>query len=446
MSRIKLRSVEFGFSLAKSALKTYPSLREIRDFRNRVRNHTKYINNEELIILRFPQELVITYLDRSKLPYKTIKNCRKYKSTRGQLLYDRIDFGDKGCKITLFVPHSHNDIPSYESNIEIEVPSFVDLWENYWKDTDKPESFTTLLHIDSKGMIVTKAYLDQRLTEALQSTVVLPSQIKTGREAAMLQILQELEIQVPKILGFNADKTAFAMDLISGKPLLDWMQVNRLTDKDIDNIANLVINTQKKLDSKKDVIAESFPPYPAHTGNVTLLLKETIERVSDHLWAPQLQGEMRTKFKKLAQVLSDRFSENPEYYTADDAIYGDFAVNNIMRGERGNLTLIDPIISIGRRSMDLGRLGRSIIARNIEAFQKYFPKILSKYNEMSNSPVSSTEITDMLCVDLLRILSLLLKIPDDQLSRFPSYIQKISRDKLGLYVDDIIPRLLENGI
>lgn len=445
MSRQECAAAELTFSEAKSALGLSPSLTEVKGFRDKLSTPNGLIQHENPIVLRFPQELVLAYLGRANKPFTKVENARRYTSGDNQLSYDRIDYEVGENTVTLFTPHTRNDI-TLGNSFDIYVPPFDTLWKNYWEEEGKPESFTTLLHVDSKGMTVTKAYLDQRLTEALRSDKVSPSQIKTGREVAMLKMLQELGIRAPKVLGFNADKTAFAMEFISGQVLLDWMYQNELSDKDVYRIANLAVQTQKRLDTKKEVVGESFPPYPAHTGNITLFLNETLERVSDEQWAPHLQGEMRSKFQNLVRTMEGRFSEKPEYYEANDAIYGDFAVNNIMKDPRGELILIDPILSKGRRSMDLGRLGRSILARNIDAFHKYFPRILSKYNVLSDSPVSSQEVTDMLCLELLRILSLLLKVPDDQLDRFPGYIKEVSRDKLGLYVDTIIPQLLENGI
>lgn len=335
---------------------------------------------------------------------------------------------------------------SCEQDVPLEIPTFLDLWQKYWTNHDKPESFTTLLDIDHSKGVVTKAYLEQRLTEALQSNSVIPSPSKTGREADMLQLLNRLQLPAPRVLAFNKDRTAFAMELVSGDLLLDWMLTNGLTAIDVNRISFLAWEIHNALATSREEIATLFPAFPGHTGDVTNLLKETHQRVNSAIWAPDLDSGLKNIFQQLVEKLVVRFSNNAHYFHATDAIYGDFAINNIMRQSDGKLVLIDPIICVGRRSMDLGRLGRSIIVRDISAFNQNFEQIIAGYNSLSEKQLPMEEIIDMLCVDLLRIMTLFLNIPDNQLNNFPSYIYEVSRVQLELYLTKIVPKLLKYEI
>jgi len=327
-----------------------------------------------------------------------------------------------------------------------DIPTFTELWQKYWSDEDKPESFTTLLSLDRVNCTVIKSYVDKRLTEALQTTYITPSPEKTIREASMLKLLDELGVNVPKITGFNKDKTAFSMIFIPGDPLMEWMDAHQLTDTEIEHVVKLLISVQTKLKSKKDVILNSFPPYPGHTGNVLLFLSETLKRIADKDWASSTDSLLKRKFIEIVDQLKNRIEAHSKYYQCNDVIYGDFVTRNIIRKPTGSLVLLDPILCIGRRSMDIARFGKSIVVRNIQLFNSKYEIILSTYNELSTHPVLREEVIDMLCIDLLRELSLYLNIPDSQLHRFPVFIKLASRDNLSLYLDKVIPNLFKDRV
>lgn len=326
------------------------------------------------------------------------------------------------------------------------IPEFPELWDAYWNDTNKPDSFSTLLNINRKEKLVSKAYVKHRLIEALQSNKPIPSSEKTGREAQMLYLLNSLDVPAPKILGINSSNTVMVMEYIDGSNLADLMIRHELTLADVNNIALLLSNIQAALISKKEEVASRFPVFPGHTGDVTKLLDEVYERTNDAAWAHKMDSTKKQKFRRRVALTRKQFLKKTVYYNLDSPIYGDYAVNNIIRTQDGKLEVIDPILCLGRRSMDLGRLGRSMVVQDIESFNLFFPLIISAYNKQSQFSVDFEEVLDMLCVDLLRILSLFLNIPENLLEKFPSYVTLVGRDKFDYYMDTVVPKIMRHEL
>ncbi len=323
----------------------------------------------------------------------------------------------------------------------IYIPQFSELWDRFEENRDKPESFTALLVTDQRRNLFYKAYLSERLSDALVRQKAVASPEKTRREAAMLEVLNLLNLPSPRYKGMNQGGSVLAMERVEGRIVSDLVDEGEFGKDDVEQIVNLASLVHCVLKENVNIVRQ-FLPFPNHTGDINLILEETVKRVNELAWARNINSNLKKKFTGQVKSLRERFSTKKHYQNCIEPIYGDFAVNNIIKSIDGRLILIDPILCMGRRSMDLGRLGRSIIIRNPKIFAREFSSMVAKYNVVAENAVEVDEVIDMMTADLMRILSLFLKIPNDLLGRFPEYIQTVRRHTFTKYVNEIIPKLL----
>lgn len=264
--------------------------------------------------------------------------------------------------------------------------------------------------IDTKGKVTTLA----------QTLVMRPSDnkiIKThlfGDHAHNIQfnIYEKTSLDFIAACGIPVPKNIKLLD--GGK----WLTMNYVGDDNLGVLLSSSVDVKTYLKelgglvrkfhdlcSKDWIIRNGFSikkPDPLFNAQCALNFKELT--LKNNANPPSNQRLNYKLFKTGVELASRMLDLNPQYLESPDVVYGDLKPDNVLIQD-GRSFLIDPLVSYGRRSCDLGKMVARLYLTDFESAEDNIGAFFEGYQV---SDLMKKEIYNMASLDMLNAYSRLL--------------------------------------
>lgn len=245
-----------------------------------------------------------------------------------------------------------------------------------------------------------------------------------------LEFLRDSSIIVPPKIELIENSSAIIMDYVEGVSIdtLIKEKSSALSSVFI-KLGNLLTNLHKTLSlvsSNKDILIKNEELNYHCARNFQFMSLPNFLALGN--------GKSEKILKQLAQTANKAIERHPEVLGCEDVIYGDFKPENIIWSfQDEKVYLIDPMLALGRRSCDIGK----IISRTILADSGVIDNELSEFIKIIRSHYGikiMRESQMMAAFDILNFISRMISTRDKRIDEYTIRSMKV------------IPNLLEGKL
>lgn len=302
---------------------------------------------------------------------------------------------------------------------------FID--RNMWQQIIPTTANTLVAKYDSSTIHKAHIFEDQQYYNAQATTY----------EYHSLRWMQDLKIRVPSKIKLIEDNCLLSMEYIDATCMSD----TPLEDE-------LMYRAGKQLHDTHHTFSQSSKPrnftisQPDHSLNAQCALNfsyMTKRWLDNDLREKIAQDELSTQFLHWVEKASDILTNNPSYLSSIDIIHGDFKPDNLLIHADNSLTCIDPLLTYGRLSCDIGKmLARAILLEPHRA-DSIVISFLKGYGTLTNS--ERREIAHMIVFDTLNTYSRILAKKTVSTTNSVS-IQK-TKMNIGYVLNNVLPEIMK---
>src|SRR3989344_4509438 len=427
---------ELPYSKAKDAIKRSKSQDDIRTARS-------YINELEKGRFEAPRvfpgarELLEAYVARKSLPYELRHSARVYLSQAGKIQYDAVAVGTDRHKTHLFgISENETHMPVQGLQIREFNTVMADA------PLDQP-SVTNIVHIDDGGLVVYKAFLNKAMAVlSRENKSRWDAEDDTGKavnEVEQLAVLAKAlanntTLCAPCVLGRS--DAVVAIEFMQGDNLGELVSRNAVSAAQYRQIGRGLYELHEALAKTKDGTETQYPSPIWHSANTITFFDSTAVKLSEQNQRALEGLGLLERFLEMRRKAEDVLVNNSHYRNFSDLIYGDFKDENMIAVPTGKFAIFDPMICMGRRSMDVGGFLRSVLFKNPQAYADHHRHFIEGYTPDHGGPVYEKEIAHMTGIGLLNMLRAFLTIPAESLHHFPPYVNSV-RQRNAFYFDFI---------
>lgn len=213
-------------------------------------------------------------------------------------------------------------------------------------------------------------------------------------EKESLDLLQSIGLSVPgkrKLLGQGR---YISMNYISGDTFGDLLSGGKDTLNISKKAGTLLRIFHDKINKNTDNLTIEI-----NTPNANLNAQCAIN--FNALTSKLCNEKLQSPFSKAVRLAEGIILKNPQYLQSPDIIYGDFKPDNLVVGSHG-IYLIDPHLSYGRLSCDVGKMISRLYLINPKKASENIDSFLSGYKPTANM---LREIRHMAGMDILNTYS-----------------------------------------
>lgn len=224
-----------------------------------------------------------------------------------------------------------------------------------------------------------------------------------------IQQLQKVNISTVKTLSISKDNSVIKMSKLSSALFADLLEENKTRKENFVELGIRLseIHSQLQTLNKEEII--KFEIDERFNSHCAINFKyKTAGWIKDEDFRRIEDNKLEKAFARSIKLALSVLEENKNYLSQETIIYGDFKPDNIFLDRNNELTFIDPLLSLGRRSCDLGKLGSRIFLLNKNIYVEHFTDFVSSYQNSSKVTIKRKEISHMMAFDLLNYFSKLL--------------------------------------
>jgi tRNA A-37 threonylcarbamoyl transferase component Bud32 len=253
------------------------------------------------------------------------------------------------------------------------------------------------------------------------------------QHAKQLKLMQKYDIPTIQKIDLIDDNSAILMDYIDGTPLNDFFR-----RKDVDfnfvfsRVVDAIANTHKSLnkisqDSNILICNDEFNYHCARNFQLMSL--------PNFLTLGETKSEK--KLKNLAKMAARVISSHRSLLNKNEVIYGDFKPENVIWCS-DNVYLIDPMLSLGKKSCDIGKMMSRLIMSNSGSIKMALPKFINAVQNKYGKKIVIESMV-MAAFDMLNLAS-------KMISTCQHYEKQEIIDKYTAKFNKLIPDLLTNKL
>ena len=253
------------------------------------------------------------------------------------------------------------------------------------------------------------------------------------QHANQLKLMQKCGIPTIQKIDLIDDNSAILMDYIDGAPLNDFFR-----RKDVDfnfvfsELVNAIANTHKLLNriSKDSSILICNNEFNYHCARNFQLMS-----LPNFLALGETKSEK--KLKILAKMAAKIISSHQSLLNKNDVIYGDFKPENVI-WSFNSVYLIDPMLSLGKKSCDLGKMMSRLMMSDSSSVKMALPKFIDAVQVKYGKKIV-VESMVMAAFDMLNLASRII-------STCQHHEKQEIIDKYAAKFSKLIPDLLTNKL
>ncbi len=258
-------------------------------------------------------------------------------------------------------------------------------------------------------------------------------------EKFSLDILKKLGVPVPGSRRLINRGRYLTMNYISGQTLGTRLTESENLKSQLRRLGMIIRSFHEEINSKKrDESPNETIKGPDSELNAQCALNFN-ELTLKHVLI-NADNPLNSLFIKATKLAAQVVQSNPDYLESPDIIYGDFKPDNILIGSR-NIYMIDPHLSYGRVSCDLGKMIARLYLTDPDNAAQNVAALLEGYRPAA---YMLQEIRDMAGFDILNTFSRL--SAKKQFSKkidIPSHRRSLESMEYCLCV--VVPALFQNG-
>lgn len=263
--------------------------------------------------------------------------------------------------------------------------------------------------------------------------------VRIKQQYEQLLFLQELGINVPDKLELILDGSALLMEYIKASDLSEYVSQNKNNNRFLYRTVGYNIKTiHNAFFSKNDI------PFNILTNNKDLNYHNAKNffnwtcRWLENDFTKNSHDVVEKLFRTIIQRTKEKFEVVNDLLSETELIFGDLKPENMIFCENKNkLFLIDPMLSMGRQSCDIGKFLSRTLLTDVDNFnvnaQSFFEGYNQGYFEINEK---NMELLAMTIFDLLNYISRQLLL---------EYQNRIVVDKkiFTFLLSDVFPVLLD---
>ena len=427
---------ELPYSKAKDAIRRSKSKDDIRAARAHIGNLEEG-TFEAPKVFPVARELLEAYLSRKSLAYELRRSARVYLSENGKIQLDAVSVGSGPHRPHIF---GLSESQRYASMSDLDALAFKAVLAE--ASLGQP-SVTNIVHVNHGGLVVYKAFLNKAmavLTREGRSRWDADEDIpKATNEVEQLTVLADAladngALCSPQVLGRSGG--VVAIEFIQGDPLGELISRNSVTKEQYSQIGRGLSELHESFEKMKDSIGSHYPSPPWHSANTITFFDSTAVKLSEQNQRLLEGMGLIDQFLEIRKRAEGVLESHAHYRDFSDLIYGDFKDENMIAVPDGKFAIFDPMICMGRKSMDVGGFLRSILFKNPKAYADHHKHFVDGYASSRPDLTDDKEVAHMLGIGLLNMLRAFLTIPEESLHLFPQYVSLV-RQRNAFYFDSI---------
>jgi tRNA A-37 threonylcarbamoyl transferase component Bud32 len=252
-----------------------------------------------------------------------------------------------------------------------------------------------------------------------------------------IHLLQKTHIPTVKTLSISKDNSVIKMTKLNSNLFSNLIEEDKVREEQFVELGVKLAEIHTKLQLLNKEKIRSFEIDERFNSHCAVNFKyKTVGWVKNDDFRKIEDNKLEIAFAKSIKLGLSILEKYKTYLSQDTIIYGDFKPDNMFIDEDGKITFIDPLLSLARRSCDLGKLGSRVLLLNERAFTKHFTNFVSSYQKSTNIKIKEVEISHMMAFDLLNYFSKVLL-----LHRKGFTIENLYSDQNTYILSNTIPQL-----